>query len=178
MNCEIIDDPMIHAGREEYCPTVWAMKKETKRLYLKSIERNKMKIIIIQLEFLRKYAKTIHYNYAGLDFLSIHKYMDKVEKPINGFVDEIKEKYFMYNKLMVPSFQEIDPNVLELLSITDGEYSVSELSEKCKAFVITIDQTINNPSLNLDNGDIDLLSRIASHFKTVVALLQGVQWIK
>lgn len=138
-----------------------------------------MKTIIAQLEFLRKYAKTIHYNYVGPDFLSIHKYMDKVEKPINEFIDEIKEKYFMYNKMRVPSFYEIDTFVLEMLKAAEGKYSVSGLSEKCKALVITIDQTIQAaPAEGLDNGDIDLLARIQSHFKTSVALLQNVQDIK
>lgn len=137
---------------------------------------NKMMVnIIARLEFLRKYAKTIHYNYAGPDFLGIHTYMDAVAKPIDEFIDEIKEKYFMYNQMQVPSFETIDSLTIEMLkTASDSGYSVQKLAQECKAFVITLDEVINTMSSTLDNGDIDLLSRIESHFKTVAALLQNV----
>ena len=40
-------------------------------------------------------AKLVHWKLYGPQFLELHEYMDDVAEPIDGFIDEILEKYYM-----------------------------------------------------------------------------------
>lgn len=40
-------------------------------------------------------AKLVHWKLYGSQFLQLHEYMDDVAEPIDGFIDEILEKYYM-----------------------------------------------------------------------------------
>lgn len=129
-----------------------------------------MKDLIITLQLIYVIAKTIHYNYKGDNFLSVHKYMDEIADPIQDeFIDAIKEKFFMANNEPIPSFGEIYEEVTSMSKIAGEQYSIQLLFDEIRIAIYKIDQLSKNPSLHA--GTIDLLGKIASHFQTNIALL-------
>ena len=130
-----------------------------------------MKDLIINLQTIYVIAKHIHYNYVGINFLSVHKYMDEVADPIQDeFIDAIKEKFFMANGEQVPSFPEIYNSVINYCETHNNFFTINELLEEIRVALYRIDQLSRDPSLH--SGTIDLLGKIASHFQTNIALLQ------
>lgn len=130
-----------------------------------------MKDLIINLQTIYVIAKHIHYNYVGINFLSVHKYMDEVADPIQDeFIDAIKEKFFMANGEQVPSFPEIYNAVINYCESHNNLFTINELLEEIRVALYRIDQLSRDPSLH--SGTIDLLGKIASHFQTNIALLQ------
>lgn len=130
-----------------------------------------MKDLIINLQTIYVIAKHIHYNYVGINFLSVHKYMDEVADPIQyEFIDAIKEKFFMANGEQVPSFPEIYTAVINYCETHNNFFTINELLEEIRVALYRIDQLSRDPSLH--SGTIDLLGKIASHFQTNIALLQ------
>lgn len=54
--------------------------------------------IIARLVALKNTVKLYHWNIIGNTFNSDHPYLDEIGEPIDGFIDEIVEKYFMATK--------------------------------------------------------------------------------
>ena len=130
-----------------------------------------MKELLINLQIIYVIAKHIHYNYVGINFLSIHKYMDEVADPIqDDFIDAIKEKFFMANGESIPSFPEIYQAVINYCTLHDNLFTVEDLLSEMRVALYRIDQLSRDSSLHA--GTIDLLGKIASHFQTNIALLQ------
>ena len=129
-----------------------------------------MKDLIIYLQFIYVISKTIHYNYRGDNFLSVHKYMDEISEPIQDeFIDGIKEKYFMANGEIVPSFEDIYEEILPMIKTVKSDCSLPILYEQMRMVVYKIDQLSRDSSLHA--GTVDLLGKIASHFQTNIALI-------
>lgn len=129
-----------------------------------------MKTLITQLEFIYAYAKHIHYNYEGANFLSVHEYMDDVTDGIHEkFVDGIKEKYFMCKGLPVPSFEETYGDVIDKIREV-SDFTIEGLCEQIKVLIYATDQVLRDDK-TLNAGDTDLLGKIASRFQTNLALL-------
>ena len=129
-----------------------------------------MKDLITTLQLIYVIAKTIHYNYKGDDFLSVHKYMDEITDPIQDeFIDAIKEKFFMANGDSIPSFPEIYQKVSDYCLLHNDSFSLEDLVGEIKIALYRIDQLSKDSSLHA--GTIDLLGKIASHFQTNIALL-------
>lgn len=132
-----------------------------------------MKSLLVQLQFIFAYAKTIHYNFHGKNFLSVHKYMDKVVDDIDDYADEIREKYFMYNGFLNPPFDEIYEETSNKLKNVQN-YTLSGLADAIRVLTHDIEELVKNDK-TLDAGDTDLLGRLSSKFKTHYALLSHTE---
>lgn len=125
--------------------------------------------LIANLQSIYGMAKDIHYNYkTSPEFYSIHLLMDRVSDDYLDFIDSIKENYFMYNQLDIPTSAEIFIKSAEL----NKDVSIPELINLLKLAVYSIEQIKSD--LNLDLGDDDLLGRISSKLKNDFALVSKV----
>lgn len=132
-----------------------------------------MERLIIYLTAIAGLAKDLHYTLSGESFYGNHLLMDRIQDDLYEFVDEIKENYFMYLGIKVPSAREIFLKSAELL---EKPKTVSEkkrtLLEYMKDAIYLCDE--ESKKEKYDCGDSDLLGRIASKMKNNVALLRKV----
>ena len=134
-----------------------------------------MKKLIVKLEVIRAIAKTIHYEYEGENFYSIHKLMDRVSKDIYDWQDAIKEDYFMCYGLDIPSFIEIYSDTINTLQ--DRDINLQTLKDEINSTIALIEELCstegfdsNEPS-NLTQGVLDLLGEISRGLSNSQALL-------
>lgn len=132
-----------------------------------------MKDIIIQLLLIHEMSKQLHYEVYGEAAYGKHLLMDRVNKKLLKYVDSIKENYFLYNDLPVPTAEELTLAVNNLL--TGFPVSINTLRDVIKHSVKMIDKTCKSPTsnaeLNLDQGDFDLLGQISSTLKNSAGIL-------
>lgn len=129
-----------------------------------------MERLLVLLTAIAGLSKDIHYNSFGDYFYSDHLLMDRIYDGLYDLVDEIQEKYFMYNNLGAVSSKSV---LSMAASIIDDNQTVEEkmvsLRDFMKEAIYVADDTANRQTY--DCGDNDLLGRIASKLKTDVALL-------
>lgn len=125
-----------------------------------------MRNLIVYLTIVRETAKDIHYNYRGPDFYGVHLLMDRVADDLLDFVDQIKEKVFMYKDLPIPTGKDV---MLEASQLMPETSNINELLEKLKLAIYSIEQISQSP--DIDAGDNDLLGRISSDLQTKYALV-------
>ena len=125
-----------------------------------------MKRLIVYLEVIRAIAKTIHYEYKGGNFYSIHKLMDRVQKDIYDWQDSIKEDYFMCYGLKVPSFVDVysqvitELNSLESIDIGTLMSTINQTIAHIEELCATDGFESNEPN-TLTQGVLDLLGEIS-----------------
>lgn len=134
-----------------------------------------MKKLIVKLEAIRAIAKTIHYEYEGENFYSIHKLMDRVSKDIYDWQDAIKEDYFMCYGLDIPSFIDIYSATINTLQ--DKDINLQTLKDEINSTIALIEELCstegfdNNEPSNLTQGVLDLLGEISRGLGNSQALL-------
>ena len=126
--------------------------------------------LIVYLTAIAGLSKDIHYQSRGENFYSIHLLMDRIYDGLYDLIDEIQEKYFMYNGKSAITSKNAFEGAGALLddgwSLEEKENKLYELLKDCIyiADEISAEKTI-------DCGDNDLLGRISSKLHTGVALL-------
>lgn len=125
-----------------------------------------MKDLIIQLTIINALAKTIHYNYKGESYYGVHLLMDRVQKKTLGFIDDIKENYYLANEMPVPTFKETYYTAFERLGDTT---TLSDLRDAVKAGFYLTNGLSRQP--DMDVADNDLLGKIGSNLKNSLGLL-------
>lgn len=132
-----------------------------------------MEELLVYLTAVAGLAKDLHYTLAGKSFYGNHLLMDRIYDDIYDFVDEIKENYFMYQGLDVPSSKNIFERTAAILeNIETTGQKMSSLLEFMRDIIYLCDQYANED--RYDCGDNDLLGRIASKMKNNVGLLRRV----
>ena len=129
-----------------------------------------MERLLIYLTAIAGLSKDIHYGSYGDYFYPDHLLMDRIYDGLYDLVDEIQEKYFMYNNLEAISSKKIFETASSMLNddLTIEEKMVM-LRNLMKDAIYIADDT--SKKTVYDCGDNDLLGRIASKLKTDVGLL-------
>lgn len=133
--------------------------------------------LINLLQAIAGLSKDIHYNLKGASFMANHEYMDEVHDTVTPYIDEIKENYFMYNDLAVPSSSSvyveaakiIDEHCVQSEEEGDNLYCITGLIRLIKVAIYTCEEVSENSTS--DVGDKDLLGRLATDLKKINALL-------
>lgn len=128
-----------------------------------------MKEVIVSIEIVRLIAKDLHYTVRGESFYSNHEFMDRVQKELSDFVDEIKENYFMARDEVVPTNKAI---YTEAIGRLKDSYSVQDLVEALKTALYAVEQA--SKCKDLYQGDTDLLGRISSNLLNSYGLAQRI----
>ncbi len=138
---------------------------------------NDFRTLVYYLQAIVGLCKDIHYTLSGSCFITNHKYVDDIEEAINPYIDEIKENYFMYNKIEVPSSYDVYTASAGLLEgFTEGEKdaykNMGNLSTAMKVTIYMCDEMADGSKY--DSGDKDLLGRLATDLKHYKALLDRI----
>ena len=132
-----------------------------------------MEDLLVYLTAVAGLAKDLHYTLSGESFYGNHLLMDRIYDGLYDFVDEIKENYFMYQGLDVPSSKDIFERTAAILeNIETTGQKMRSLFEFMRDVIYLCDQYAHKDKY--DCGDNDLLGRIASKMKNNVGLLRKV----
>ena len=134
-----------------------------------------MEQLLVYLTAIASLAKDLHYNMYGSNFYGNHLLMDRVYDGIYDFIDEIKENYYMYYQVQIPSDAAVVfPQVIDLLKKSGDEISekISALIEWMQDVIYICDDLSNGKTQ--DCGDTDLLGRISVKMKNGVALVRKI----
>ena len=136
-----------------------------------------MENIIINLEVIKALSKDLHYILKGNNFYGNHLLMDRIQEDMQGFIDDIKENYFMFRGWDVPLNKDIFSKVSEVLSnIQKGSNipTINELTIQIKNSIYFIESYIRDNKEELTAGDMDLLGRISSNLQKSSGLIQHI----
>lgn len=120
-----------------------------------------MKSLITKLESIRAICKEWHYEASGESFYAQHLLADRIQDPLLGFVDSIKEVCFLGNGILPPSVAAVEALVpCEIKcrlydSLTVAIYQIEELSQT-----------------QIMQGELNLLGSISEH----LMLSRGLLW--
>lgn len=128
--------------------------------------------LIVLLTSIREYAKDLHYSMSGIAFYSNHKLMDRIQKELYEFIDEIKESYYLANKAILPTSREVFEAALEFIPKELGNIGLPKLYELIKVTVYSIEDAARE--IKADSGDSDLLGRISANLKNSLGILGRV----
>lgn len=143
------------------------MKTKIKWFILKEKEVIVLELIYI-LTALQIYCKDAHYAFYGATFLPLHEWADDINEPLQGFLDEIKENYFLARGLQVPRGTNINAMASDYVPTALGD------NMQILANLLAIIAMAHNKLNGLDEKDAginDLLGRIDSHLLHHIALL-------
>lgn len=115
------------------------------------------------------YSKDVHYNVGGECALSIHKFADDIYGPIYGFIDEIKEAFYLRHNRVVPRGTFINEQSVQYVpkDAPRGENRV--LVGNLRALLEMTDTKLNEIDVK-ESGTNDLLGRIGSHLQKYIGL--------
>lgn len=137
-----------------------------------------MEKIIISLEVVKAVSNDLHYFVKGDAFYGKHLLMDRINENLQGFIDDIKENYYMARGLIVPSNKETLYDACKAIKYPEAERGGREdieiLSNALKVALYTIEGFIRENLTTLTAGDNDLLGRISSDLQKSYGLLQRV----
>lgn len=122
--------------------------------------------LIVKLEILHAIAKQLHYGENGRAFYAIHKLMDRVQKPLLGHVDSIKENYFLMRNIPVPTAKSL---YTEIAAGLVDKYDLSGLQKELEVTIYLIEEI--GHSNDLFQGDTDLLGKISSDLQNSLGLV-------
>lgn len=122
--------------------------------------------ILKQLFALQQFCSDLHYNFvAGYAYFGIHKLMDEVREPLEGYMDEIKEVIYLGHSEPAPSSKSIVEGSLNLIP------DVLDLHNLIGLFDLTL-QHIENVKSDLDAGSAKILDDISAHLLKYRGLVQ------
>ena len=131
----------------------------------------KIREVVARLHALKISAKLIHWKLTGLQFFELHHYMDEISEPIDGFIDDLVENYFM-------SEETISLRTLEdIFKIESTKYYVVDFNNT-DAMIKSIYELINEIKSGIENintyrGVNAVLDEISSHMLNSKALLKA-----
>ena len=120
------------------------------------------------LTALQIYCKDAHYAFYGVNFKPLHEWADEILDPLQDFIDEIKENYFLARGLKVPRGVEINTDAADYVPTALGDNS------QILANLLAIISMAHNKIGGIDEKDAglnDLLGRIDSHLLKHIALI-------
>lgn len=121
------------------------------------------------LTALQIYCKDAHYSFYGVDFKSLHEWADEILDPLQSFIDEIKENYFIARGMPVPRGVEINSASADYVPTALGDNS--QILANLLAIIAMAHNKINGIDIGKDAGLNDLLGRIDSHLLHHIALI-------
>lgn len=124
--------------------------------------------LVYLLTALQSYCKDAHYSFYGIGFKELHEWADEIEEPLQGFIDEIKENYFIARGLVVPRSANINAQASDYIPTALGD------NDQILANLLAIIVMAHNKLNGLDEkqaGINDLLGRIDSHLLKHIALI-------
>ena len=131
----------------------------------------KIKEVVARLHALKYSAKIIHWKLTGSRFFELHNYMDEVAEPIDNFIDDLMENYFMAEE--TESLKTIEYT----FKTDSSEYYVSEYNtpddmiRNLLEFIIELSNGIED--INTYRGVNAILDEISSYLMKVKALLRA-----
>lgn len=125
--------------------------------------------LIYQLTALQIFCKDAHYTFSGVDFKSLHEWVDEIGSPIGDFLDEIKESILLRRGDAVPRGVDIN-NGASWYVPTDMGADNREILSNVQALLLMIHQNIGQMK-ELSVGDGDIMGRIDSHIEKHLGLL-------
>lgn len=120
------------------------------------------------LTALQIYCKDAHYSFYGVNFKPLHEWADEILDPLQDFIDEIKENYFISRGLVVPRGTKINADAADYVPTALGD------NAQILANLLAILAMAHNKLNGLDEKDAginDLLGRIDSHLLKHIALI-------
>lgn len=120
------------------------------------------------LTALQIYCKDAHYSFYGVNFKPLHEWADEILEPLQDFIDEIKENYFIARGLVVPRGTKINADASDYVPTALGD------NAQILANLLAILAMAHNKLNGLDEKDAginDLLGRIDSHLLKHIALI-------
>lgn len=127
-----------------------------------------MEELIYLLTALQIYCKDAHYAFYGVDFKSLHEWADEILEPLQDYIDEIKENYYISRGLSVPRGVSINANAADYVPTALGDNS--QILANLLAIIAMAHNKLNGISES-DAGINDLLGRIDSHLLKHIALI-------
>jgi len=125
--------------------------------------------VIYLLTAVQIFAKDAHYNFKGVGFMSLHKWMDEITDPIYDFVDEIKEQIMLRKGVEIPRGTVINhESAFYVPSELGGDNK--QILSNLHALLSMAHQTINDKEWETQ-GVGDLMGRIDSHLQKHIGLL-------
>jgi len=124
--------------------------------------------LIHLLTALQIYCKDAHYSFYGIDFKPLHEWADEILEPLQDYIDEIKENYFIALGLVVPRGTEINASAADYVPTALGDNS--QILANLLAILAMTHNKLNGIDIK-DAGLNDLLGRIDSHLLKHIALI-------
>ena len=124
--------------------------------------------LVYLLTALQIYCKDAHYAFYGTGFISLHEWVDDIYDPLSGFLDEIKENYYLYLGVNVPRGTVINANAADYVPTALGDNS--QILANLQAVITMAHNKLNGIDIK-EAGLNDLLGRIDSHLMKHLALL-------
>lgn len=120
------------------------------------------------LTALQIYCKDAHYSFYGIGFKELHEWADEILDPLQDFIDEIKENYFIARGLVVPRGTQINAEASDYVPTALGDNS--QILANLLAIIVMAHNKLNGLD-EKDAGINDLLGRIDSHLLKHIALI-------
>lgn len=137
--------------------------------------------LIIYLRALSIFVKDdAHYAFLGTTFKGDHEWADEINEPLQGFIDEIKENYFLARDLVVPRGTAINADAAAYVPEKIGDDNTAILKQILKLIDAALYKATEiSADTDLFVGDQDLLGRIGVHLQKHKGLInraiKGVQ---
>lgn len=127
-----------------------------------------MRELIVYLQALSIYCKDAHYGFTGVNFKSLHEWMDEINEPLADFIDEIKESYILRHGEKVPRGTVINAEAVQY--VPNDLSSNESILRAMNALLSMVNTHIGNIA-DATRGDDDLLGRIGAHLQKHLGLL-------
>ena len=119
------------------------------------------------LTALQIYCKDAHYAFYGIDFKPLHEWADEILDPLQDYIDEIKENYFIARGVDVPRGVDINSAASDYVPTALGDNS--QILANLLAIIAMAHNKIQG--IKEDAGISDLLGRLDSHLLKHIALI-------
>jgi len=143
------------------------LKKKIKSITVKEKE-GKLEELVYLLTALQIYCKDAHYAFYGVNFKPLHEWVDEINEPLAGFLDDLKENYWVMKGLPVPRGIYINNAASDYVPTALG--SNDQILANLQAIIAMAHNKLNGIDVK-EAGLNDLLGRIDSHLIKQLALL-------
>lgn len=124
--------------------------------------------LIYYLTALQIYCKDAHYAFYGIDFKPLHEWADEISEPLDGFIDDLKEQWFIGSDLVVPRGVDINASAADYVPTALGDNS--QILANLQAIMVMAHNKLNG--LDIKNAGInDTLGKIDAHLVKHIALI-------